>query len=336
MKHYNVALFIPHNGCPNQCSFCNQRSITGSSIQPSATDVLNSIEIAIKSLGDKTKEAEIAFFGGSFTAIDGNYMKELLEAAFPYIKNGIFKGIRISTRPDAIDDSTLDTLKSYGVTSIELGAQSMDDDVLLLNRRGHTSTDVFKASRLIKDYGFSLGLQMMTGLYSSTVDKDYRTGEIIAQIKPDTVRIYPTIVMKGTYLAKLYELGQYVPYSFDETVKLCSRLLDLFENNNVEVIRLGLHDTPSLHNGMIAGTWHPAFREICESTIMLNKCIDTLNSMDITTKDLEIRVNPRSVSKMIGQKKSNIEKLKNMGYSSVKVSEDESIKVNDLIIGSCG
>ncbi|MBQ5347927.1 MAG: radical SAM protein, partial [Ruminococcus sp.] len=159
MKHSNVAIFVPHNGCPHKCSFCDQREITGQVKQPTPEDVKSTIEIALSDLKDKTKEAEIAFFGGSFTAIDRNYMISLLEAAKPYISN--FKGIRLSTRPDYIDDEILILLKKYNVTTIELGAQSMNDTVLNANNRGHNSDDVINSSNLIKSYGFNLGLQMM-------------------------------------------------------------------------------------------------------------------------------------------------------------------------------
>lgn len=335
MKHANVAIFIPHNGCPNQCSFCNQKSITGLATQPTPKDIENAIGIAISSLGEKSKDAEIAFFGGSFTAIDRDYMTELLSVAAAYVKSGEFAGIRISTRPDAIDDEILSILKKYGVTSIELGAQSMDDEVLMLNRRGHTSEDVKNASCLIKKYGFSLGLQMMTGLYGGNADKDYETGKSIAALSPDTVRIYPTVIMKSTYLGELYEQGKYQTLSFDATVDLCSRLLRLFSVNNIQVIRLGLHDTDTLHKDMIAGVWHPAFREICESHILLERCIEYIKNNGITQKNIEILVNNKTVSKMVGQKRSNIKKLAEMGYI-VRVKKDNSVNVDDFVIRTCG
>lgn len=170
MKHANVAIFVPHNGCPHQCSFCNQRSITGQQVQPTPQDILSAIQVAKSSQNAQIRETEIAFFGGSFTAIERSYMCALLNVAAPFVKDKTFSGIRISTRPDAIDDEILTLLKQYGVTSIELGAQSMDDSVLVHNQRGHTAEQVRTASRLIKSYGFSLGLQMMTGLYGDTVN----------------------------------------------------------------------------------------------------------------------------------------------------------------------
>lgn len=317
MKHSNVALFVPHNGCPNQCSFCNQRNITGKSVQPTVDDVHNAINTARKSLGEKTKNAEIAFFGGSFTAIDPKYMEELLCAAAPYVKSGEFYGIRVSTRPDAIDDNILNTLKKYGVTAIELGAQSMIDNVLIANHRGHLSKDVSDSSKMIKEKGFSLGLQMMTGLYKSDDKADIETAKKLAELEPETVRIYPTIVMKDTELYELYQSGAYKPQKLDEAVDLCSKLLKFFEENNINVIRLGLHDGDSLRENMAAGAYHSAFRELCESKIMLDNAIKELNQQNIKSGIVEFFINPKSVSRFIGQKRKNIEYFKTIGITAV-------------------
>ena len=333
MKGSNVSIFIPHNGCPHKCSFCDQRSITGQNVQPSISDVEKTISIAIDSLKDKSKISEIAFFGGSFTAINRKYMIELLDTANKYVKEEIFKGIRISTRPDAIDDEILTILKEKGVTSIELGAQSMDENVLLLNSRGHSPQDVINASNLIKSYGFSLGLQMMTGLYGSNYDIDYSTGLKLAILKPDTVRIYPTIIMKNTELQKLYESNIYKPMDFDECVDLCSNLILLFDKFDIPVIRFGLHNSKSLRENMVAGCYHPAFREICESRILLNNCLSILK--DIDDKNVIIYVNPSTISKMIGHKRENINKLNKLGYS-VKIKPNKNIERNSIRIEISG
>ncbi|MBR5121148.1 MAG: radical SAM protein, partial [Oscillospiraceae bacterium] len=230
-KHANISIFVPHIGCPHKCSFCNQNTITGQSFIPHASDVIASCEKAI-SCGVDPLNTEIAFFGGSFTAIPKNYMLELLGTAYEYVKNG-FKGIRVSTRPDAINTEILEILKDYGVTAIELGAQSMDDEVLLMNERGHTASDVVEASNLIKEYGFSLGLQMMVGLYGSSVEKDIMTARKIANLNPSEVRIYPTVILEGTKLCDLYKEGAYKVMSLESTIDLCSELLYLFEKANI-------------------------------------------------------------------------------------------------------
>lgn len=325
MKHSNVAIFVPHNGCPNQCSFCNQKQITGQCSQPSANDVDKAVNIAINSKGYNSETTEIAFFGGSFTAIDENYMLLLLKTAYKYVCKGMFKGIRISTRPDCINEDILDILKKYGVTAIELGAQSMVDSVLLANDRGHTSNDVVNASNLIKDYCFSLGLQMMTGLYKSSNEDDVFTAKAIAALKPDTVRIYPTIVMENTRLAQMYKDGKYIVSTLENSVSLCSTLLDFFEKKNINVIRLGLHSSDDIEHHRVAGPWHPAFRELCESRSLYNKL----------TKELflkpkgkyNIYINCKKISQAVGQKKCNVTALKDMGYE-VKFIGDKNLSDN--------
>ena len=325
----NVSIFVPHNGCPNKCSFCDQRHITGCISQPDSDDVKNTLDIALDSLKEKSKDAEIAFFGGSFTAIDRSYMLALLESTKEYIHN--FKGIRISTRPDAIDKEVLDILKSYNVTSIELGAQSMSDLVLSANERGHSADDVYKASALIKSCGFSLGLQMMTGLYKSTDELDIFTSEEFVKIKPDTVRIYPTVVLKNTTLETLYKNGLYNPPCAEVSAKLCSKLIPLFENAGIKIIRVGLHDSESLKENMIGGAFHSAFRELCESQIYFDKITEVLNSEDIKSGAIRIFVPKSDLSKAIGQKGSNKQKLISAGYKP-KFFEDDTLANRQVLI----
>lgn len=331
MRHANVALFIPNNGCPHACSFCSQKTITGKAAQPSTEDVVSAAETARRSLGAKAKSAEIAFFGGSFTAIEKSYMISLLRAAAPYVRSGAFSGIRISTRPDAIDRDILSLLRHYGVTSIELGAQSMDDRVLALNGRGHTAEQVRTASSLIHSAGFSLGLQMMTGLYGDTPAGARDTAEKIAGLRPDCVRIYPTIVLKGTELGNLFLRGEYHPPELEETVDLCSDLLDFFEKKGIPVIRLGLHASPELERDRLAGPWHPAFRQLCESRRILRRILHVLSLHGAPKGKIIISVNPLELSTAVGQKKANLTALSAMGYSA-SVKPDESIALGNFQI----
>ena len=206
-KHANISIFVPHIGCPNKCSFCNQRYITGVFKAPHPEDVIDAVERAKKSPNFAPENTQIAFFGGSFTAINRNYMLSLLDVAAEFVEKGEVSGIRISTRPDCINEEILDVLKHYGVTSIELGCQSMSDEVLKLNNRGHTAEDVLKSAKLIKAYGFEFGVQMMTGLYGDTKQKSIETAEKLIALSPDTARIYPTVVLEGTELERLYRLG---------------------------------------------------------------------------------------------------------------------------------
>lgn len=322
MKKGNISLFIPHLGCPHKCSFCNQNTITGKQTQPGADDVRAAVETALKK---KNYDYEIAFFGGSFTAIDREYMLSLLKAAYDYVKDGRVNGIRISTRPDCIDEEVLDILKKYGVTSIELGAQSMDDEVLRANFRGHTAEDVENASRLIKSYGFELGLQMMTGLYLDTDEKAVQTAQKIIDLAPDTVRIYPTVVLKNTYLAKLYEDELYKPQTVDDAANLCTKIVPMFEKAGIRVIRLGLHSSPELKKNMIAGAFHDSFGEIVKSRYMLNKILK------YPPADYEIMVNSKSVSQLKGQQKRNIYFLMEEGYN-IKVTVNDKVAAGDIKI----
>lgn len=314
------------------CSFCDQRNITGKTSAPTPKSVTQLIEQAIKTKKTSASESEIAFFGGSFTAIDEDYMVQLLEAASVYVKAGIFSGIRISTRPDAIDDHVLDLLQNFNVKSIELGAQSMDDNVLQMNDRGHNSEDVCVASKLIKKYNFSLGLQMMEGLYGSSPELDMYTAKMFAKLKPDTVRIYPTVILKGTKLQTLMDEGKYVPMNFDKAVDLAAELMLFFEKCGITVIRCGLHDSDSLRANMVGGIFSPAFREICESRIFLQKLKKELSGLK--TKSAVVYVNKSDVSKVIGHKKCNISEFEKLGYRiNIITSLDE--KVGTVKVREC-
>ena len=326
MKHANISIFIPHLGCSNQCSFCNQHAITGSVVPPTKEDVMRACETAIIHRGDASGATEIAFFGGSFTAIDRDYMVMLLETASVYIKSGVFKGIRISTRPDAIDRETLLLLKKYGVTAIELGAQSMNEEVLRLNDRNHTASSVVTAAGLIKAHGFELGLQMMTGLYGDDDDGALYTAKMLSGLKPDTVRIYPTIVLKGTKLEKLYLSGQYMPQTLEGAVALCTRLLEYFRELNIPVIRLGLHTINE--SDYIGGPWHAAFRELCEGEIYYRNAVELLSKSGLQGEVI-LFVNGVALSKMIGQNKVNLERLKAIGYD-VKVKADDELSEYEI------
>lgn len=324
-KHSNISIFVPHIGCPNKCSFCNQRYITGTYKAPCAEDVKKAVETAQKSPKYNPDVTEIAFFGGSFTAINRNYMVHLLETAAEFVELNAVSGIRISTRPDSIDEEILSVLKKYRVTAIELGAQSLNNKILKMNNRGHTVEDVINSSLLIKKYGFELGLQIMTGLYGDNDESAVKTAEKCISIAPDTVRIYPTIVLKDTYLAALTADNIYKPQTLDAAVSLASKLYTMFTENGIRVIRLGLHSIEK--DAYISGPWHPAFSELCLSQIMLTKALRILKEKG----NYIIFVNKSDVSKMIGQKRSNLLYLSSRGFNcKVKVKTD--IKNNELEI----
>lgn len=322
MKHANISIFIPHIGCPHRCSFCDQRTISGAHDIPSGENVR---EICSKALNEisSPENTEIAFFGGSFTAIPRTYMTELLSAAHDFIGEGKFSGIRISTRPDCIDREILDILKKYGVTAIELGAQSMDNTVLEANERGHSAEDIVNACGLIREYGFELGLQMMTGLYKSSLKNDLETAEKIISLKPDTVRIYPTVVLDGTRLAEYYRQGEYEIIPLDEMTCFCGKLLKRFYDEGIKVIKCGLHASEFVEKDMVSGYYHPAFRELCEMYIYRELMKELLSP---ECGKVTVAVNNRCISRAIGQNRANTEYFKQKGID-IKIMGDENIPV---------
>lgn len=333
MSHANVAIFVPHEGCPHRCAFCDQRAISGTMRPPSAQEVRQACTTAKNSLGSRVVAAEIAFFGGSFTAIDRGYMECLLREAQACVRELGFMGIRCSTRPDAVDGEVLSLLKRYGVTAVELGAQSMDDEVLCANWRGHTAKQVEQAAGLIRGHGISLGLQMMTGLYRDTEKKAYDTALKLCALEPDTVRIYPTIVMRGTELARLYEAGRYRPQTVDEAAALCARCLVLFSQRGIRVIRVGLHASRELEHGMLAGPYHPAFHELCQSRMLLERVRAQIDAKGIAPGDVLVKIHPKNLSKLLGQHKKNVEILADLHYNLI-VCTDPALPL-DVLIADC-
>lgn len=309
MKHTNVALFTVHEGCPHQCSFCNQRRISGTAEKITPAHVHRAVAVALNGR-EAVPEGEIAFFGGSFTMMERGYMLSLLEAAKEHLDKGEFGGIRISTRPDGIDDDICRILKNYGVTAVELGAQSMDDRVLSLNKRGHTAADVVKASELLHRCGFRLGLQMMTGLYGSEDADSIATAKAIIALNPATVRIYPTVVMEHTELARLMQSGDYRPQTPEEAAELGSILLPLFRDAGIPVIRFGLHAGGDVEGHYIGGAYHPALRELAESRIYYKAVIEAAHGQK---GKCVISVTPTAISKTAGQKRENIIRLQQAG-----------------------
>lgn len=327
MKHITVGLFVPHKGCPHQCSFCNQKSISGQVKELTTDDVRRAVNKALEN--PDIKNGEIAFFGGSFTAIDRGYMLSLLKTASQYVDYDHFKGIRISTRPDCIDDEICHILKENKVTAVELGAQSMCDEVLALNNRGHSSGDVENAVKLLKAYGFETGLQMMTGLYGARKNESLETAQKIISLAPDTVRIYPTVVLESTHLAELFRKGEYTPQSVEDAVEICAKLLMMFHKTDIRVIRVGLHSGGNVEDGFIAGAYHPAFKELCESRIYYELILDELVKKSIA--DGTVYVPKGALSQALGQKKQNLQKFGEKGYN-LTIKENDDLNKYQVVI----
>lgn len=329
MSHANLSVFVPHIGCPNRCSFCDQHTISGSRCAPTPQQVRQLCEQAMQQRSGQLQNTQLAFFGGSFTAIEREYMLSLLQAAQPFLGKGGFAGIRISTRPDAVDEPMLDCLQQYRVNAIELGAQSMSNRVLERNGRGHTAEQVADASQRIRARGIELGLQMMTGLYGATRQDDIDTAYRLAQLHPSTVRIYPTVTLQGTMLEKLYRAGKYHPMQLDEAVEECSQLLYFFEKQGIRVIRLGLHAQESLQQGYVAGPYHPAFRELCEGKLYLQQALRQMERFPEGTA-LSVCVAPNALSKMAGQRRCNLQRMQQR--NPVKIRAHSGLQPFEVLV----
>ncbi len=318
MKSGAVAIFIPHLGCPCLCSFCNQRVISGEQSAPKAIEVQKILQDAKNHLKERCKNTEIAFFGGSFTAIERSYMHELLEATREFIGDDGFCGIRISTRPDCIDDEILALLKGYNVRTIELGVQSLCDDVLEKNNRGHTAKQSLEAAKLIKNYGFSL-VQIMCGLYGDDEEKILKTAEETVLINPDGVRIYPVLTLKNTELERLYLEKKYSPLSLNEAVLISLKLKRLFDKAGIPIVKMGLHASKDIEENLVAGPYHSAFSQLVSSLEIYEDIIEDLCGRESAT----VYVNPRKISDFYGQKRENLKKFRSVGIDlEVVISKD--------------
>ena len=332
-EKYIIPIFVPHLGCPNECTFCNQRSISGKTKNITIEEVRTIIESFLKSFKDDKLEREIAFFGGSFTAIDLNFQEELLKVAYEYIKNGEVSSIRISTRPDYIDKERLKLLKKYKVKVIELGVQSTNDYILKKCKRGHTFADVKKASKLIRRNGFTLGHQMMIGLPESTRLDELKTAKDLAKLKPKMVRLYPVLVIKNTELEKEFELGEYHPVPLVQAVETCKELYYFFTKKKIDVIRIGLQNTDIISNPeninseVVAGPYHEAFGQLVEDSIWYDRILNRIKKINTKVIEIELEVNPEDVNNVVGHKKENIRNLKEVYDIDVKIKQSKYMKI---------
>ncbi len=332
-KQYIIPIFVPHLGCPNDCIFCNQKSINGQTKEVTKQDVKNIIEEHLRHLKQDEKiYKEVAFFGGSFTGIDIEVQKSLLEVAYKYIEEKKIDGIRISTRPDYINKEILKMLKNYKVKTIELGVQSANDYILKRCNTGHNFDQVKKASRLIRWYGFRLGHQMMVGLPESTRIDEINTAKSLIKLKPKMVRIYPVLVIKNTKLEKEYNNGIYEPITVIQAVEICKDLVKIFESKKIEVIRIGLQNTDTIidseksESEVVAGPYHPAFGQLVETAMWYDAIVAKIKKLNVKVKEVEVTVNSVDVNNVVGHKKENIEKLKELYDVDLIVKRDDNIK----------
>ncbi|MGL5634845.1 MAG: elongator complex protein 3 [Sarcina sp.] len=345
-RHYIIPIFVPHEGCPHDCAFCNQAKITGENTDEisgpkfklensvNAKFVKDTIEEYLQTIKkDKDTILEVSFFGGTFTAIDIKKQKRLLAVAKEYKNNGIIDYIRLSTRPDYINDEILNHLKSYDVDIIELGVQSLDDEVLIQAARGHNVEDVITASKLIKEFGFVLGHQIMLGLPGDTKEKNIASVEKSISMEPDLCRIYPTLTIKDTPMEIMYNKGIYKPYTLDECIDIAKECYKLYYDAGVNIIRVGLQATDNITDGadVIAGPFHSAFRELVESSI-LNENIYNISREKNAKKSIEIQIDPRAISKLYADKKKYFlelkQKLKDLNITVIMQEMDSKKSIN--------
>lgn len=331
MKKRIIPIFVPHRGCPHDCIFCNQKKITGVSTEVTSEEARNIIEEYLPTI-PKDADVEIAFFGGSFTAIDEKTQNELLSVAKEYVDKGLVSDIRMSTRPDCISLDILNRLKEYKSTIIELGVQSLDAKVLHDSARGHDIESVIKSAHLIKESGINLGLQMMVGLPSDTEEKCIETAKKFIELDPFCVRIYPTLVVRDTGLETLLNKGEYKPFTLEQCISIVKKLLVLFYVNNINVIRVGLQATEDIQlgKGIVDGPYHPAFRELVEGE-MIKDYLHYLVIQNKTVSNIEVKTNNKNISKVVGNKKSNKLFFKNELNINMKI-KPENLEEDEFII----
>jgi len=333
MKHVNIPVFVPHLGCPHDCVFCNQKTITGvREFDFAAAEA--QIEAALSTVDPAKTEAEIAFFGGSFTGIERGTMLSLLSLSDKYYDKGLIRSVRCSTRPDYIDDDILAILKEHHVKTVELGIQSMSDRVLEASMRGHTSQTSVNACRMVVDAGLDLVGQMMIGLPLSSPDDEIMTAERICELGAKGARIYPTVVFGSTALCNMAKDGSYLPLSVDEAVKRSADALGVFIKNKVEVIRIGLCESEGLHtaSGIYAGAFHPALGELCISEYYRRR-FEALTDGVKGAKEIIFEVSSGSTSKAVGQRRKNVEALRRiLPGTKIRIIENTALDKYEIIM----
>lgn len=329
-KNCTIPIFIPELACPFQCIYCNQKKISSTLKIPDLQDIHQIISNHLSTIDYNNSNVQIAFFGGNFTGIDINYQIQLLEIASSYIQKYNLTGIRISTRPDYIDYKKLELLKIYNVNAIELGAQSLVDEVLKKAGRGHSSKDVIEASKIINDMNFELGLQMMIGLPGDTKEFDIYTAQKIVELGAKTTRIYPTLVIKDTKLEEMYQKGKYNNLTLEQAIDIVKTLIPIFEENNVKILRVGLHPSEDLinQNSLVAGPFHPSFKELVLTEIWFDK-IKILPDLYGFKSQIIIYVHPKSINYAIGHKAKNKLYLQNY-FQNLKFKVDDTLGLYEM------
>ena len=331
-KRITIPVFIPHSGCPHHCVFCNQWKVTGVSKNTSSEAIHEIIKSYLSALPGSVEKVELAFFGGSFTAIPHEEQVKFLSSVVPYIKDGIIDSVRISTRPDSIDVFKLELLKKFHVKTVELGVQSFSDNVLHASGRGHDSEHVLKSVSLLKEFGFRVGIQLMPGLPLDTRATSLQSAVKTVELIPDDVRIYPAVVLKDTVLETMFFEKKFVPLTIEEAVDLCSLMYGIFIENGINVIRMGLHPMGSGSCNVVAGPYHEALGFLIKSRHrrgILENIVKSDIKRNDSKKNLSLLIPEKMKEEFIGMKKDNISYLKNkflfekIDYTFANVSEPQ-------------
>lgn len=315
-KHAVIPIFISHEGCPNDCAFCNQKKITAHEKPMTISEMDNQVKEYISTIDANSTYIELAFYGGSFTGIPEHQQELYLKNAYSYLKKNIIHGIRLSTRPDYISDEVINRLLKYEVALVELGVQSLDDNVLAASKRGYKSEIVCNSVKKLKQANIKVGIQLMIGLPEDTPEKTLETVKRVICFNPATIRIYPTLVIQDTLLSELYREGVYKPLDLDSAVKWTAEMVKLFRRKNIPIIRMGLQPTDLITEGksVIAGPFHPAFRQLVESYLLKEKMMDFIEKNNNEDKNWVVISNAKTQSLWIGQHRSNIIYFEKRGY----------------------
>lgn len=333
-----IPIFLPNLGCPHQCAFCNQTSITGVTPDTISTETLCSlINEFLEYKKTQRRSVQVSFYGGNFLGLKKEYIRILLDETTKFVKNKRINSIRFSTRPDTISDKKLDIIKDYPVSTIEIGVQSMDNQVLAMAKRGHTALETEKAAALLKERNYDVGMQMMVGLPGDDETKSLFTAQRIASFSPDFVRIYPTVVLAHSRLAVWYRNGEYTPWSLSRCVALVKNLYLFFKSKKIPVIRMGLQASEDLAKDttILAGPYHPAFGHMVHSKIFLDMATSIMGAGKGSCDKITIKVHPRSISKMRGLKNKNLEILKRkFQIKSFEIIPDLTLAEDKLTVAS--
>jgi histone acetyltransferase (RNA polymerase elongator complex component) len=336
MRPFIVPVFIPHAGCPHRCVYCNQAAVTGrAETLPGPDAFRNQVAAFLKFRGCRRGRTQIAFFGGNFLGLAEDSIRQLLAEAAGFVRAGDVQGIRFSTRPDTVSRRTLDILSGFPVQTVELGVQSMNPEVLQRSRRGHTPDDTVSAVGLLVDRGYEVGLQIMVGLPGDDENRLMETGRRIAELAPDFVRIYPTVVLSESPLEKWYRQGSYQPLALDAAVDLVRRLYGLFRTHSIPVIRMGLQATEDLAAGgvVLAGPWHPAFGHLVLCASFLTAARRALTEGGCPGLELILKVHPRNISRMRGMRNASCKLLKqDFGFRRVDVAPDPALAEDEIAV----